>query len=283
MDAATYMKEMGERHEGILTADEGKVLSEAEIGVAGVGGVGGWTCLSLARLGCRRFRLADPGLFDPPDANRQAGGCFETMERNKAEVLAEEILRILPAAEVSTWSDGLTVESAKRFVRGTDLVVDGVDLFELDVKKRLFDAAREEGIPVVSTPILGYGAAIGIFHPSRSPRFEEYFGTPPARSNKMAYARYVRRLAAGFFGFKPKLNWPVVNGRIDEGKIPSIGTSCLLAGSLATVGVIDTLLGKGTFPQIPESIHIDLMERKIVRTGRLKRLLLRFYARYLLK
>lgn len=280
---AEYRDEMADRHMGLLLPEELETLSRAVICGAGAGGVGGWTYQSLARLGCMNFKIADPNCFNPSNVNRQAGSNFETVGQNKAEVTAKEIQRINPDARVEIWSEGLSPETVPSFVEGASIVIDGIDLYALNTKKSLFDTALKQNIPVISTPILGFGAALAFFHPTRSPGFEEFFGPVPDKSDQQQYHQYTRTLAAGFFGFKPRLNWPLFTGRVDSGKVPSIVTSCMLAGALAATAAVDYLLDRKNFPVVPTTIHIDLMQQKLVRTGPLKRWLFRKYVKYLFR
>jgi molybdopterin/thiamine biosynthesis adenylyltransferase len=275
-----YRHEMLDRHTGILRPEELEVLSKAVICGAGAGGVGGWTYLSLARLGCLHFKIADPSPFNPSNVNRQAGSNFETVGQNKAEVVAGEVQRVSPTAEVEIWPDGVRPETMHSFLEGGSIVIDGVDLYEFDIKKILYDTALKQNIPVISIPILGFGAALAVFHPDKSPGFEEFFGPVPDKSNKEVYDQYIKTFAASIFGFKPKLDWPLYLDRVADGAVPSIGTSALLAAAMATTASVDYLLGRGSIPSVPTTVHIDLMQQKLVRQGSLRRWLLRKYARY---
>jgi molybdopterin/thiamine biosynthesis adenylyltransferase len=280
VNLSEYRQEMSDRHIGILQPEELEVLSKAVICGAGAGGVGGWTYLSLARLGCMHFKIADPSPFDPSNVNRQAGSNFETVGQNKAEVVAREIQRISPEAEVEIWPGGVQPETMHAFLEGGSIVIDGVDLYEFDIKKNLYDTALKQNIPVISIPILGFGAALAVFHPAKSPGFEEFFGPVPDKSNKKAYNQYIKNFAASIFGFKPRLDWPLYLDRVANGTAPSVGTSALLAGAMAATASADYLLGQNSIPAVPKTFHIDLMQQKLVRQSSLRRWLLRKYARY---
>jgi tRNA A37 threonylcarbamoyladenosine dehydratase len=183
-NVAEYRHEMLSRHIGILLPEELEVLSKAVICGAGAGGVGGWTYISLARLGCSYFKIADPNTFDASNVNRQAGSNFETVGQNKAEVVAREVQRINPGAQVEIWSDGVQPETMSSFIEGGSIVIDSVDLYEFDIKKSLYDTAMKQNIPVISIPILGFGAALAVFHPGKSPTYQEFFGPPPNKSDE---------------------------------------------------------------------------------------------------
>jgi len=280
MNLAEYRHGMLDRYIGILTPEELEVLSKAIICGAGAGGNGGFTYIILARLGCLHFKIADPEPFDSVNVGSQAYSNIETMGQYKAEVIAREIQRINPSAQVEVWPDGVKPETMHSFLEGGDIAIDGIDLYELDTKKSLFDSARKQNIPVISAPILGFGAALAVFHPTKSPSFEDYFGLIPPKSEPEKYNRYITTLATGFFGFKPRLNWPLFMDRIADGKVPTMGTACMLSGAWAATASIDCILGKNSIPVVPTTIHIDLMQQKLVRTGPLRRWFLKKYVQF---
>jgi molybdopterin/thiamine biosynthesis adenylyltransferase len=269
---ADYARGALDRHQGLLTAAEQIQLGDAVVCAAGVGGVGGGTCLTLARMGCRTFRVADCGDFDASNGNRQTGCIFNNVGRNKAVVVAEMIREVNPVASVDVHPEGVTDANAERLVRGSSVVLDGIDLYAMSAKKRLYGAARAEGLPVVSTPIFGFGAAVAVFDPVRSPDFETHFGAVPDPTDTQAYRRYLQRIAIGFFGLVPALDWKTFAERAYVGKCPSIGSSCMLAAAVGSVAVMDCILKRQDFPVVPETIHIDLRHLRLIRVGRLRRL-----------
>jgi len=277
MNFSSYIDEITSRHQGIFTSEEQAILSNAVICGAGAGGVGGWAYLALARLGCFNFKIADPEVFDTSNINRQAGSSIDSIGKNKAEIIAQQIKQINPKAQVTVYDNGLTYNNISSFVENGNIIIDGVDLYKMEIKKALFDAARAKNIPVLSCPILGFGAALGFFHPTKSPSFEQYFGSIPANTDTKAYNKYIQHLGINYFGFKPKLNWSLFTKRVEEDKVPSLGLSCMLSGSMTVTGVVDYLLEKNQFPVVPTTIHIDLLQQKIVKIGFLKRLFLKLY------
>ncbi len=56
--------------------------------------------MTLVRSGVKRFRLAEQGIFDPPDMNRQWGAPDTTMDRPKLDVYVEWAKSINPDREV---------------------------------------------------------------------------------------------------------------------------------------------------------------------------------------
>jgi molybdopterin/thiamine biosynthesis adenylyltransferase len=278
-----YLQDIADRHEGLLDEATRDQLAKAVICGAGAGGVGGNTYVALARMGCRHFRIADCGDFDASNANRQMGCTAKTVGRNKAEVVAGLVRDIQPEADVTVYPEGVTDDNLRKFIEGGTLVIDGIDLYALRIKRALYETARAAGLPVLSCPIFGFGAAVAVFDPVRSPSFGDYFGPLPDPEDTMAYRRYLQRIGMGFFGFVPRLDWPIFVRRVYEGKCPSIATSCMLAGALGAVAVVDYVCGDRSFPVIPETVHVDLRQMRILRAGRFRRFLFKLHLLWTLR
>jgi molybdopterin/thiamine biosynthesis adenylyltransferase len=271
MDRDEYLRHMTARHDGILNAEEQNAISRTVACIAGVGGSGGWTAEALARLGVRRFRLADPDVFSAVNVNHQACSDMETMGRNKALALGERIAKINPSSEIRTFPEGVTNDNVMPLVNGSTVVVDGIDLFEVEIKKRLYDAAREIGVPVFSSPELAFGSALAIFDPQRSPTFERHFGKPPPKTDTAAFRQYLFGIAVGFFGFVPKVDMRAFMRCVEDGRVPCMGSACLLTGAMVSAAVVDYVLGRRTFPVAPTTVHADLMDLRMVTVGPARR------------
>jgi molybdopterin/thiamine biosynthesis adenylyltransferase len=281
--SSPYYTSLTDRHQGILTRAQQETLADSLICVAGTGGVGGNAAVALARLGCCRFRLADNGTFEPSNANRQAGCGAHTLGRNKAEVIGEELRAINPEVQVEVHPEGITRENASAFVAQAAVVLDGIDLGSLPEKKLVYDESRRQGITLISSPIVGFGTALAIFDPVRSPAFDDYFGPIPDLKDPAVRRAYVRVIGLSFFNFLPRLDWPTYMKRVNEGNVPSVGAACLLSASLTTAAVVDLLLGSRTFPVVPTTIHVDVMSCRIRKMGRVGRFFLRILAGLRLK
>ena len=266
-----YLDGMGQRHQGILSAADLAAIRRTVVCIAGTGGTGGHTALAMARAGFRSFRLADPGAYDPSNANRQSGASFGTIGANKAEVTAMQVREINPTAETVVFTEGATVQNLPEFLAGGSLAVDGVDLYALPAKRALYNAARERGLPVLSTPIFGFGAALAIFDPKVSPSFDEYFGPLPESDDAKGQRRYRMRLAARFFGFVTPVNLAEFAGRVHAGECPSLGTSTMLAGALGALAAVDLATGRRFYPVVPRTMHIDLQVPRAVTAGPVRR------------
>jgi hypothetical protein len=126
-DDATFYRELTTRNAGVIGPAEQERLRTATVLVAGCGSIGGAAVEPLARLGVRRFLLADPGEYELNNLNRQ-NATLADLDRNKAEVAAERIAAINPDTEVQTFPRGITRDNAAELTSSCDLVVDGVDV-----------------------------------------------------------------------------------------------------------------------------------------------------------
>jgi len=112
------------RNTGLISAAEQQRLATATVAIAGVGGDGGLLAVTLARMGVRRFRLADPEVFEVENLNRQAASQTDTIGRNKAEAIAARLRAISDDVTAEVFSDGINPDNVDAFVEGCDLVVD---------------------------------------------------------------------------------------------------------------------------------------------------------------
>src|SRR3954470_7275001 len=85
-----------DRNIGWLTDWEQLTLRGKRVAIAGMGGVGGFHLLTLARLGVGPFHIADLDRFEIENFNRQVGATMASVGRPKVEVLAEMARAINP-------------------------------------------------------------------------------------------------------------------------------------------------------------------------------------------
>ncbi len=263
-----------DRNIGILTLEEQEHIAQVVVAQAGVGGNSS-VALTLAQMGFRRFKLADPDVFELSNLNRQLCATSSTIGRNKAEVVAEEILKMVPDAEVDVFSEGLTLENLDRFLDGAHVVVDGLDSHVMHIRKAMFDRARENGQPVFSSPATGWGAGLGVFDPVKSPSFEEFFGPVPEDLRSPEGERFVVDFVFRFISSLPTgLDLAFAKSRAEAGKNPVVAVACRQNAALVCTAIYDWLFGGSHIPVVPTTVFVDLLGGKIVKTGPRKRALL---------
>ena len=128
-------------------------LEGRHVAVFGLGGVGSWCAEALARSGLGRLSLIDRDGVGLSNVNRQLCALSSTLDRPKAEVMAERIRDISPACAVRCIVGHYEAADRERFFSDYDYVVDAIDL--VSCKLDLILSCRERGIPVISA--LGTG------------------------------------------------------------------------------------------------------------------------------
>src|SRR5262245_52444072 len=101
------------RNLGWVTPDEQRLLRHKRVAIAGLGGVGGFHLLTLARLGVAQFSVADYDQFELPNFNRQVGATLTTLGRPKLDVLVEMARQINPEMEVRVFPEGVAQDNVE--------------------------------------------------------------------------------------------------------------------------------------------------------------------------
>jgi molybdopterin/thiamine biosynthesis adenylyltransferase len=252
------------RNLGWVTADEQERLRERRVAIAGLGGVGGYHALALARLGIRRFALAEYDRFELPNFNRQTGAAVSTIGRPKIDVLVEMLRDIDPACEIELFPEGVTAGNVRRFLSSVDVYVDGLDYFAFDARRSTFAACAALGVPAVTAAPLGMGAALLTFLPGRM-TFEEYF-----RMDGLPEPEQALRFLIGLSPAMLQRTYLVdrLSVRFDEGKGPSTVMACLICAGMAATECLKILLGRGKVLCAPWALQFDAYRGKLVRTWR---------------
>ncbi|ABB32275.1 UBA/THIF-type NAD/FAD binding protein [Geobacter metallireducens RCH3] len=259
MDSDSLIRNEFARNIGLLTVEEQKRLLASRVAVAGAGGVGGIHVLTLARLGVGCFTIADHDSFDVVNISRQFGAFHSTLNRNKAQVLAEMVKDINPNAEVRVMEEGVTEDNINAFLDGVDVYVDSIDFFEIDMRRLIFNSCRAKGIYALTAAPLGFGATLQVFDPEGM-SFDDYFGiddqTPP-----------LEKIAAFAAGLTPN---PYHLSYMDASRVsfkrrtgPAVSPACTLAASLVATEIVKILTGKGELRPIPCYLQFDMLLNKV--------------------
>jgi tRNA threonylcarbamoyladenosine dehydratase len=246
------------RTEALLGSKALEKLAGATVAVAGVGGVGGSVALTLARLGIGGLTLADPGLFDLPDLNRQAAAFRSTTGRNKAEVYAEMLPAINPALRLRVYPQGVTQENVGEFLEGADVVVDALDVnVPATVRLAFYREIRRRAQYVILPPIVGFGTVVAIAAPDGEPM--DRFLALLSRAVKDG------TLPPGLLGvFHPEVIG-CMQGHMRKGIVPSLALGPSLAAAV-TAAEMSMIICRGAFPGwrepvvLPQVILLDLAQ-----------------------
>jgi len=254
------------RNIGLVSESEQLFLREKHIAIPGCGGVGALYAKIFARMGVGRFSIADFDRYEVENINRQFGAKLSTFDRHKAEVVAEEIREINPEASVNIFADGVTSENCDDFLKGVNLVIDGLDFFAFGARELLFRKARERGLPVITAGPLGFSTAMLIFSPTGM-SFDEYFDVKPQDDRMTKALKFAIGLAP--LGLNRKYMDPT---KIDfaAGRAPSHVVGVTLCGGFAAAEALKLLLNRGPVRFAPHFVQIDAY-RGLMKRGYLWR------------
>lgn len=252
------------RNIGWTTESEQQSLRGKRVAIAGMGGVGGFHLLTLARLGVGRFCIADLDDFELANFNRQAGAGMSTLDRSKVEVLAGMARDINPEADVRVFPQGVHAQNLAEFFRDVDLYVDGLDFFAFEAREQVFAYCAEHRIPAVTVAPLGMSAALLNFLPGGM-RFEDYFQLRDRPELDKAI-RFLVGLAPGLLHRHYLADRTRVDLRARKG--PSTVIACQLCAGVAAAETLKILLGRGKAWAAPHGIQYDAYRNRRAHTWR---------------
>jgi len=245
------------RNIGLISNANQIKLCKTRVAVAGVGGVGGIHLLTLARLGIGKFTIADMDVYERANISRQFGAKHSTLGDYKTSVISNLLQDINPTIESKIFPKGVDRENIGEFLQGADFFVDGMDFFEVEIRRELFKKAREMGIYALTSAPLGFGSTLQVFSP-QGMSFDDYFGI----SEEMPY---LEKLAAFASGLAPR---PYHLKYLDLSKVslenksgPAVAPACTLAASLVATCVVRLVAGEPV-RAVPYYTQIDLYRSK---------------------
>lgn len=252
------------RNIGWLTEDEQQRLRGARVAIAGLGGVGGFHLLTLARLGVGRFNIADLDRFELANFNRQAGASVSSLGRPKVEVLADMARDINPECDLVLHPDGVQEHNLEVFFKDVDAYVDGLDFFAFAARERVFAYCDKNGITAVTVAPIGMSAALLNFVPGGM-SFEDYFQVA-GHSELEKAVRFLVGLTPALLHRHYLMDRTRVDLRTHRG--PSTPMACMLCAGVAGTEALKILLGRGKVWAAPHAIQFDGYRNKLAHTWR---------------
>jgi len=246
----------------ILGEDGLAVLRNKTIAFAGLGGVGGGAFLALVRCGLGHFKLAENGVFDPPDMNRQAAAFGATMGRPKLDVYMELARSINPDIDMLPYPEGITCGNLDHFLDGADVHVGVIDAEKGEDVKRMTPVLMEKhGIPVFTCGAVGFGAIMINFKPAGmkpdefwalAARDDAGGGLLPSSMQESFSAAAIKR----------------IQNALPSGKVPTTAIGGLAANALLANEVLACLLaGTGLVERdpvfAPRYVVLDFMTTRL--------------------
>jgi len=252
------------RNIGWITEQEQAILRNKRIAIAGMGGVGGFHLLTLARLGVGKFYIADLDTFEVENFNRQVGASMSSLGQPKVEVLARMARDINPDMDITIFPNGVNSSNLDDFFRDVDLYIDGLDFFAFKAREDVFAYCAEHGIPAVTVAPLGISAALLNFLPGHM-SFEDYFQVA-GRPELEKAVRFLVGLAPALLHRHYLADKTRVNLRERRG--PSTVMACQLCAGVAASEALKILLNRGKVLAAPHGIQYDGYRNKFAHTWR---------------
>jgi molybdopterin/thiamine biosynthesis adenylyltransferase len=144
-------------------------LKECRAVVAGVGGLGCAASTYLACAGVGHITLIDHERVELSNLNRQILHWDEDIGQKKVTSAAKKLARLNPAIEVTPLDIEITADNASDMIRGSNVVIDGMDNFE--TRSILNQACVVERIPFIHGGIWGLNGQVTTIIPGKTPCF----------------------------------------------------------------------------------------------------------------
>jgi bacteriocin biosynthesis cyclodehydratase domain-containing protein len=140
-------------------------LEDARIAVLGVGGLGGWSALSLTCCGIGEMLLVDFDRVELSNLNRQVLYGEADIGRLKAEAAADRLASFNSRMRLEVLDKRLSSEAdIAATIEGYDVVIDAVDWPAHDIERWVNSACFAAGIPFVAMSHFPPIARVGPFY-----------------------------------------------------------------------------------------------------------------------
>ncbi len=263
------------RNIGWVTKEEQQKLRKTKVAIGGLGGVGGDHTIVLTRLGIGNFHISDLDDYDVPNFNRQAGANMSTLGKPKAAIMEETILGINPEATVKNFDNGITDDNLEEFLEGVDIYVDSLDVFALEIRRKVFRRCYEKGIPTITAAPMGMGTAFLVFMPGKM-SFDEYFNIIDPSPNASEYEKEqlfndnIIRFVIGVSPSVQQRHYLVDRSSVNflKQKLPSVCMGVSLAAGTLCSNVLKLVLKRGEIVHAPCGLHFDAYRNKLIKTWR---------------
>lgn len=248
---------------GLLTEAEWARVRATRIGIGGLGGCGSNHLLALARMGFEKFAVADPDVFEIANMNRQAGANMTTLGSRKTDVMQAMVLDINPKADIIIFHDGITKETLEEFVDQTDIGVNAIDFFRVDLYASYHDTYRRQGkYSIVGASPFAFGAALTVIGPE-TPSFNEVFGIFPEDTKEQMLGKFCATMARSRFAssyLPPGVN--EIKNPLEDTDIASNAAALHLCTALTAAEVLFAITGRRQPTLAPRVVELDLLTQQ---------------------
>lgn len=260
--AKDYREQAFSRNIGLFTPQEQEKLAEARVGIPGMGGVGGVHLMTMVRTGVTNFHISDFDIYEPVNVNRQFGARVPDFGRPKMEVMKEEALSVNPYLNIREFPEGINRDTVDEFLEGVDVVLDSLDFFAFDIRRLLFNRAREKGVHVITAGPLGFSSAMLIFAPDKGMGFDDYFNIIDGMKPEDQHLFFALGLAPKRLQLR-YMDTSRVSFKSKKG--PSLDLACQLCSAMAGTEAVRIILGRKGLKPVPYYFQFDPFIQKYYR------------------
>ncbi len=233
------------RNYGIFSDAEQEKLRRASILIIGCGGIGGTVAIILARSGVGRFVLVEFDRYETTNMNRQIACFTDTLGRNKADVVGEQILKINPESQVEIYNRLLNHEEIRALIPPVDIVFPAADDFAFSLL--VFRDAQRLGKTALFAIPSGTWANVCLISP-HGPSVEKLEGAPKLETyEEMTRMFQTRKYKFGSYDFPLRADWRIEYYReYIENDLPpaQICPSVWICSSIGALEVVKHLTGR---------------------------------------
>lgn len=252
------------RNFGLFDEGDLDIIRTVRIGIGGLGGCGSNHLIALTRMGFERFAIADPDVFELPNMNRQAGAALSTLGKLKVDVMIELARDINPNVDIIAFPEGVNNEVIEEFTTISDLGVNAIDWFRIDLYGPYHNIFRQKGkYSIIGASPFSFGCALTVMGPE-SPTFEEIFKIDPADSleamlrkftSVMTSERYAQRyLPSGVND---------IQDPVSDTRIASSASALYLCTALTTAEILFIVTGRRSPTLAPRVLQMDMFEQAL--------------------
>lgn len=237
------------RNRNLINVDEQNKLRKTVVGFFGlsVGSLAALTWMRQSRADV--IKIMDPDTIDATNLNRIPFG-WDTIGREKAEVVKKELTQINPFCEVisATKTDKNTVKHFFFAKPELDIIIDAIDDFEGKVLLRYF--AKKRKIALVSAADVGDNVMLDIERYDINPR-QEFFHGRVEDLDKINFSQLTdrerKKLIIQLVGFENASERMIESIMAIGGSIPTwpqLGATATMAGGIVTTAIKKIILGE---------------------------------------
>jgi molybdopterin/thiamine biosynthesis adenylyltransferase len=190
---------------------------------------------------------------------------MSTVGKLKVEVLRDMALDINPELQIRTLPEGVQDGQIDSFLEGADIYVDAIDVFALEMRRKVYARCRALGIPAVLSVPAGMGTVFLIFMPDGM-SLEEWFCFEDVEPSKRIVNFIVGVAPAGLHR-SYLMDKSTIN--LETRDFPSTGLACELCAGVTAAQTLKILLGRGKVEAVPTYHSFDAY-KCVYKKGRIR-------------